>query len=127
MNTLFTNKGREKLAKAQAGDIALSAITHIAFGTGGHAPGDVIVPVAPDPAAATLENEVIRKAVESHTFTSPSIMRYSCKLLKADVNGQVITEAGLIDSQGDLIAIKTFGGKVKENDTEFWFDWDAKY
>lgn len=127
MNTVFTRKGREKLAKAHAGDIPLSIITQIAFGTGGHALGDTSIPVSPVDTATSLENEILRKAIESHSFPAINITRYSCKMLKTEANGQIITEAGLIDATGDLIAIKTFGGKVKENDTEFWFDWDAKY
>ena len=52
-----------------------------------------------------------------------NVNRYWIELGKDEANGQVITEEGLIDENGTLVAVKTFGGKTKEIDTTLVFDW----
>lgn len=121
MNEVTTTQGKIDLARARAGEIPIPKITHIALGTGGHEPGDPTKPVPPSPDQLALENEILRKPVSIER--TGNVNRYWIELGKDEANGQVITEEGLIDENGTLVAVKTFGGKTKEIDTTLVFDW----
>ena len=129
MPSVKTNKGREKLAKAHSGAAALPAIATMVFGVGGvDASGN---PKALTGAETTLFSQVISKTGVKVTKSFPTLYtaRYSCTL-DADVDaliGRNINEAGLIDSAGDLIAIKTFTNKGMETKTIIEFDYDAEF
>lgn len=58
-NEIITNKAREKMAKARAGDLTLSKIVKMAFGDGGvDTNGSPIIPNSTDIA---LKHEVLKK------------------------------------------------------------------
>ena len=46
------------------------------------------------------------------------------RLSKAELANQNISEQGLFDADGDLVAYKTFLPKGKDDDMEFIFDMD---
>ncbi len=121
MNEVTTTQGKIDLARARAGEIPIPKIAYIALGTGGHEPGDPTKPVPPSPDQLALENEILRKPVSIER--TGNVNRYWIELGKDEANGQVITEEGLIDENGTLVAVKTFGGKTKEIDTTLVFDW----
>lgn len=125
MNEVTTTQGKIDLARARAGEIPMPQITHMALGTGGHVAGDPTTPVPPDPGQTELDNEVLRKPV---TVTRvDNTVKYSIELGETEGNGEVITEAGLIDNNGALVAVKTFGGKTKEVDTTLVLDWTEDF
>lgn len=126
MASIKTNVGRHKLAQAHAGTKALPAVTHIAFGSGGVDGNQV--PKNLTGGETALFHEVIRK-VPVQTFPDSYTSRYSTTI-NADTDSLVgtnINEACLIDSEGDLVAIKTFTNKGLDEQTVIDFDYDAKF
>ncbi|WP_435924808.1 phage tail-collar fiber domain-containing protein [Paenibacillus sp. DYY-L-2] len=120
-------QARKDMARARLGQIALPKITHIAFGTGGHAPGDVLTPVKPSETATALETEVARYPIASATLINDTTVQYKVVIPKGTLNGVVLTEQALIDQNGKVVAIKTFGAKKKEPEDEFTFTWDEDF
>lgn len=119
---VITKIGREKLCKAHAGDITLPAIVQMGFGNGGvQADGTVIATTGEEEA---LKHELLKKDINGHTYPETTTCRYSTRLLKTDLANQTISEMGLYDSEGDLVAYKTFLPKGKDDDMEFIFDMD---
>lgn len=100
---LPTNVGEAKLANALALGIPLQ-ITHLAVGdgTGAGAQGTPI----PNPAATTLVSEQ-RRAPINTLFTDPgnANVLVAEQIIPEEIGGWWIREIGLIDTDGDLIAI----------------------
>jgi len=119
---VITKTGREKLCKAHAGDITLPAIVQMAFGSGGvDESGTVIATTGEE---VSLRNELLKKNIDSHTYPITTTGRYSTRLAKEELADQTISEMGLFDAEGDLIAYKTFLPKGKDADMEFVWDMD---
>lgn len=118
---VITKKGREKLCKAHAGDIELPKITAMVLGDGGYEEDSVIEPTGDETA---LKNQLIKKNLDGHTFPDSTTCRYSMRLTKEELAGKYISEQGLVDEAGDLVAYKTFMPKGKDSDMEFVFDMD---
>ena len=115
-NAIITTAAKAKLVKARAGDITLPVITGMAFGDGGvDGEGNVITPTANQSA---LNHQLLRKAVSGHTFVSPSTERYTCTLTSSELVGEMISEIGLYDADGDLVCIKNFLPKGKDSGVE---------
>ncbi len=124
-NVVITTKAREKLVKARAGDLTLPAIVGMAFGDGGVDSGGTVL--APSQAQADLSNELLRKTLDTndgHTYPSSTTCRYKCTLTESELAGKEISEIGLYDSDGDIVAIKTFARKGKDDDIELSFTVD---
>lgn len=121
---VITEIGRKKLCRAHAGDGTLPVITQMAFGSGGiNESGDVIEATGSETA---LKAELLKKDIDSHTYTDEkqTTCRYTVRLGKADLANKTISEQGLFDEDGDMIAYKTFLAKGKDDDMEFIFDMD---
>lgn len=125
---VITAVGRMKLCKAHAGDITLPIIAQMAFGDGGlETDGQ---PKATTGNEAGLYKELLRRNVDKYIFSegangeTDTTCRYTHLLNKTDLGGKVISEMGLYDSEGDLVAYKTFLGKGKDDDMEFDFFMD---
>ena len=73
--------------------------------------------------------ELLKKDIGSHSYTDDkeTTCRYTVRLGKAELANQNISEQGLFDSDGDLIAYKTFLPKGKDDDMEFIFDMDEVF
>ena len=124
-NSITTNVAREKMAKARAGEASLPAIVQMAFGDGAvDVDGN---PIAPSGSDATLKNELLRKDIDGYTFPVPTTGSYSCTLLKTELVGMNVNEIALVDSAGDLVAIKTFTNKSKDGDMEMVFQIDDEF
>lgn len=122
-NSMITTKARNKLARARAGLIQLPPIQGMAFGTGGT---DVSgAPIMPG--AESLYNELFRKDVDGVKEITETCYRYVCTLSKADMAGEAISEIGLFDLEGDMVALKTFGKKYKDDDMEMVFEIDDQF
>ena len=121
-DAVITLKARKKMVQARAGAIALPPIVGMVFGTGGvDASG---VPVVPSGNDDSLKQEIFRKEVDSYTFTDDTTCRYLCTLAVNECANEDISEIGLYDSDGDLIAVKTFKVKGKDADLEMTFQID---
>lgn len=118
-DAVVTLTARKKMVKARAGVIDLPPIVGMAFGTGGV--DEAGNPVAPSVADEGLKHEVFRKVVDSFTFTDDTTCRYLCTLTANECVEEYISELGLYDSEGDIIAIKTFKSKGKDADLEMTF------
>ncbi len=121
-DAVVTLKARKKMVQARAGVITLPPIVGMVFGTGGvDASG---VPVVPSGNDESLKQEIFRKEVDSYTFTDDTTCRYLCTLAVNECANEDISEIGLYDSDGDLIAVKTFKVKGKDADLEMTFQID---
>lgn len=119
---VITVKGREKLCKAHAGEIPLPVIAKMAFGNGGVGENGAIISATGEETA--LKNELLQKEIEEYSFPMSTTCRYSVRLDKLELANETISEQGLIDTDGDLIAYKTFLPKGKDDDMEFVFTMD---
>lgn len=117
-NTAMTVKGREKLCKAHAGEIALPSIKWIAFGTGGVDENRQPLPVTGE--EIELKEEQYRMELD-HSFPIPTTCEYSSILEKTDLPNTYISEMGLFDEEGELVMYSTFLEKGKDEDMTFHF------
>lgn len=115
-NVVITKNARMKLVKARAGAITLPKVVGMAFGNGGvNAAGTVIEP--PD-TQTTLASELYRKPIDEYSFPEDCICRYECTLTETELAGEEISEIGLYDEDGDIVCIKNFTRKGKDDDVE---------
>ena len=108
-NVIITKKAREKMVKARAGAAALPKITGMAFGNGGTEADGTVKP--PADTQEELYNELLRKEISGYTFPEDTVCRYEC-------TGEEISEVGLYDEDGDIVCMKTFMRKGKDDDVE---------
>lgn len=121
---VITTTGRRKFCKAHAGDRELPVITHMAWGDGG-------VDESGQPKEATgneisLYNQLLKKEIQYHVYVNveETTCRYTATLDKGELTGKEISEMGLYDSEGDLIAYRTFMRKGKDADIPQIYDMD---
>jgi len=123
-DSVVTIVARKKMVRARAGISELPIIKGMAFGDGAVADGNVAVP---QPEDAALKNELLRKPVDDYKIISDTCIRYSCLLEKQELVGKAINEIALYDADGDLIAIKSFLPKGKDDDMEMIFEIDDTF
>lgn len=121
-NVIITKIARKKLVQARAGAIKLPAVMGMAFGSGGVDVDGIVVP--PAEAQSTLKRELFRKTIDGYSFVADTTCRYECTLEEAELAGEYISELGLYDEDGDLVCIKTFTRKGKDDDLEMTFTLD---
>nr|WP_300838906.1 phage tail protein [uncultured Acetatifactor sp.] len=113
-NVVITRAARQKLVHARAGASALPRIVGMAFGNGGvDVDGNIIAPTENQDA---LANELLRKPVDGYSFPNNITCRYECTLAEEELAGEEISEVGLYDEDGDIVAIKAFKRKGKDDD-----------
>lgn len=115
-NVIITKKARENLVKARAGAITLPKIVGMAFGNGGVNGSGEVIP--PSESQSELSNELLRKEIDGYSFPEDTVCRYSCTLSESELAGEEISEIGLYDEEGDIVCIKTFTRKGKDDDIE---------
>lgn len=115
-NAVITKKGRQNLVRARAGAIQLPKIVGMAFGDGGVDAGGNVVP--PAESQTGLTNELYRKVIDGYSFPEDTTCRYECTLTESELAGEEISEVGLYDENGDIVCIKTFTRKGKDDDVE---------
>lgn len=98
------------------------AVSQMAFGTGGHVPGDINTPVPPNFTDTALEASIIVKNVTVSFPTDNSVL-FTGTLESGDANGNDITEAGLVCGNGTLFARKTFKAFHKSAGRVIEFSW----
>lgn len=121
---VITAIGRKKLCKAHAGDVALPAITQMAWGDGGIEADGTVKETTGNEIA--LYAELLKKDIEAHIYVEEgeTTCRYTATLEKGELTEKEISELGLYDSEGDLVAYKTFMKKGKDEDIPMIFDMD---
>lgn len=122
MKTLITLAGRTKMIKARAGVAALPPITQIALGDGGvDENGNVLEP------RDTLQHELIRRDVNSIVKVTETCYRFSLILTENELVDAEITEMALVDSEGDIVSVKNFKPKIKDEGMEMTFQMDDTF
>lgn len=126
--TVITDIGRKKLCKAHAGDISLPKIAKMAFGDGGvNAQGEEIRPTGKE---TSLYSELVTKDLVRHACrdgedgSEETTCEYCGCLEAGECTGKYISEIGLVDEEGDLIAIRTFLPMGKTEDIPLMFNMD---
>lgn len=121
-NVIITKVAKKKMAKARAGEAQLPKIAGMVFGSGGiEADGRV---KSPEPDQAVLKNEIHRQAIDGYKFISETTVQYKCTLSENTIPNTSISEIGLYDAEGDVVCIKNFLAKGKDNDLEMVFTID---
>lgn len=115
----MTEKGKQKLCKAHAGDAALPKIAKMVFGDGGIDGSGTPLTVTGKETA--LKNKLLEKVVSGHTYPDTVSVTFVCKLTKAELGGKYISEIGLVDEAGDLVAYRTLRAMGKDEDMEIEF------
>lgn len=118
-NAIVTVTARKKMLQARAGEITLPKITGFAFGNGGVDEDGTVRP--PGEGQLELTSEIFRKPVSGYTMLSDTQCRYECTLENHELPGEKISEIGMYDEEGDIVAIKTFTEKGKDSDIEMTF------
>lgn len=128
-NSVTAAKARAKFAQAHGTTGTLAKVVKMAFGDGGvDGGGQPIPPVTGDPVVGlTLGNELLRKDLESVSYPVPTTARFEGKLTEAELNGYDISEIALVDENDDIVAVKTFTGKGKDEESELVFRWDEEF
>ena len=111
----LTNYFRQRLAQAAAGEAALPAAFEIAIGNGGHDPDFKPLPVDPDQAALT--SEIDRRAAEIVRDGTEVYARVTYD--RGELDGEVVSEAGLFDEAGGMMALENSAYKLMDATSEY--------
>lgn len=108
---------RQKVAGHIAGKETLKPITHMAFGDGGHRDDGTVIP--PSEAQTALKHEILRKPLAVVNQEDLLSATGSGVIEKDELVGKAISEAALVDGDGDVVAVKNFAPKLKEADERY--------
>ena len=122
--SIITTIGKSKTLRARAGMISLPRVAGMAFGDGA-IQNDVVI--VPSPDDNSLKRELMRKPIDGVEVIHETRLRYKCTLDKDELENQNINECALYDADGDLICIKSFSNKGKDDDMEMEFNIDDMY
>ncbi len=114
---ITVNAYRQRIAARMAGGASLAPIAYMAFGDGGHNPD--MTPKPPSSSATSLNHEVLRKPLSSITQEDLYSVTGKGTVEANEIVGASISEAALIDSNGQLVGLKTFAPKYKESDERY--------
>lgn len=119
-DSVVTNIAKAKMVKVRAGIVSsLPKIVGVAFGDGAASGSSLRIPLSTD---TSLQNELLRQAVDNAELQEDGIsVLYTCTLAKETLGGKNINEIALYDEEGDLVAIKSFSNKGKDDDMEMVF------
>lgn len=124
-NSVITHRRRIKLCQASSdASEPLAPVTHIALGGGA---GEDSEPLTPLETQEALTSEIERYPVGNVTYPSETTARYTVTIPAGELTGQSISEAALIDSDGDLCAIKNMYPKRKDAGVAFTFEFDDEF
>lgn len=123
--TVVTTQAKKKMVRARAGIADLPKIVGMAFGDGGVDTGGIVKPHSAD--QNTLHHELLRKEVDGYEVISDTKIRYRCTLTKSELANTYISEIGLYDADGDMVALKAFLKKGKDEDIECIFECDDTF
>lgn len=121
MDAVLLNQAKLKMLKFRATGSDGWKIAKFAFGTGLANNGSRYTPRGDQTA---LIHEVARTEVAERLKIDEKTYQYMGYIPEDTANGQYITEVGLVDSDGDLVCIKTFDKKLKQTGTQMVFKID---
>ena len=121
VDAVILNQAKLKMLKMRAIGSDSWQIKYFAFGTGLGDDGKRYTPTGKETA---LKNEVARVEVISATVLDERSYQYLGEIPEDTANGEYITEVGLVDSDGDLVCIKTFDKKLKRTGASMVFKID---
>lgn len=122
MDGIITRIAKKKMAEARNGRIQLPPIQKIAIGDGGiDEEGNLFVPKED---TASLNNELMRRDYDTAVKLSETSFRYRIDLKDSELKGKSVSEIALIDTEGDMLSMKTFQPKLIEDDMEVSFEID---
>lgn len=124
---VITVIGKKKLCKAHAGDLTLPKIAKMAWGDGGV--DEEGTPKMTTGNETALYSELLKKDIESHSYPNEdeTTCRYVGTIAIGELTGENISEMGLFDEDGDLVAYKTFLPKGKDEDIPMEFNMDEVF
>lgn len=114
--SVTTKVARALLCKAHAGLGTLPKITKMCWGDGGVDEGGT--PKVPTGDETDLYNNLLEKDISDVQLVNDdeTTARYTGMLEKAELAGKNISELGLKDAEGNLVVIRTFLPKGKDDD-----------
>lgn len=119
VNAVMTKKGKEKLVSARCGETTLARVRYMAFGDMGvSSDGEIIAPLETETA---LKNEILRVEIGTKKLLG-NTCTYTGRIEADEAVGKSINELALVDTDGDLIAIKRFKSKIKDAGIPMIFD-----
>lgn len=104
---------RRRVAACMAGTGALKPIAFIAYGDGGHKPDNSAK--SANSGATSLYHEVKRRPVTALVQEDPYSATGKGIVESDDLAAGVLSEAALLDTDGNLVCWKTFAPKYLEN------------
>lgn len=108
---------RHKLADRTLTGGVIPKPTHVAFGDGGHNAN--LTPKDVEPDRTALFSERLRKPLFLLAQDEPGTVTGTGVVEANELVGLAVSEVALIDQDGDLIGMKTYGPKVKEYDERY--------
>lgn len=123
--TVVTTQAKRKMVRARAGIAVIPKIVGMVFGDGGVDADGVVKPHLAD--QNTLYHELLRKEVDGYEVISDTKIRYRCTLTESELANTYISEIGLYDADGDMVALKAFLKKGKDADIECIFECDDTF
>ena len=125
-NTVITDYRREQLCKITSGASSTIAPTaEVAVGDGGvDEAGNVLQPVGNQQA---LTHEIGRYTIDKVEYPVATTARYIVTIPAADLAGEQISEAGLVDRGGNFCAIRNMLAKGKDEGVAFIFTFDDEF
>lgn len=116
---ITTTIAKKKMLLARAGQQELPQITQMVFGSGGvNAVGEVL---ELSERQQELREEIYRKDIDKFEIISDTQIKYYCTLDENELVDKDISEIALADADGDLVTIKNFKAKGKDNDFQMVF------
>lgn len=125
LNTATTIIARNKFAKAHMGDAPLPKLSKMAFGDGGHNVGGD--PIPPNGDELEVPGEFVQVPINQMTLSGSTAIRIEGTLSYGEGNGKLVSSVGIYDEVGDLVAVKTFSPKAKDEDTKLDIVWYEKF
>lgn len=108
---------REKIAAHLAGKGTLKPVKYMAFGDGGHKPDGSVIP--PSENQKALKHQVLKKELSYIKQEDVLSVTGAGVIEKAECVGVALSEAALLDADGELVAVKNFAPKIKESDERY--------
>lgn len=118
VEAVLTESFRKRIATHLAGGATLPIVKYMAFGDGGHNPDDDSA-IPPSEAQTALKHEVLRKELTTVSQDDEFSVTGKGTILGSELQGVTLSEAALVDAEGNLIGIKNFAPKVKEADERY--------
>lgn len=125
-NSIITKFRREQLAKITSGVIeTMAKVAYIALGDGGLEEDGT--PTQPSEEQTGLVREIGRYPAEAPAFPVSTTARYTITVPEGELAGEKISELGLLDADGKLVAVRNCSPKIKDADEEFTFVFDDEF